>query len=520
MEDKAFGKKKSRGLWSLLFSAQTTVVLMLAFQIAIMIWTYVQVRSHFVVIYGVMVCVGFAVVLYIVNSKDNPEYKIAMILPLLIFPVFGALLYVYLHLDLGTQSLQKSLKETHFEATRFMQQDPDVMGMLRKANPADANLVYYVSHQLGYPIHTNTSAQYFPSGEDMFEELLYQLEQAKDYIFMEYFIIDRGYMWTAILNILKKKAKEGVEVRVMYDGFCVVSLLPYHYPKKLESYGIHCKMFSPLKPALSTYQNNRDHRKICVIDGEVGFTGGINLADEYINRRERFGYWKDAAIMLRGNAVQNLTMTFLEMWNVQEKNPVECRYYQTPKDLEPARGNGFILPFSDSPFDQEQLGERVYFHMLEHAKKYVHIMTPYLVLDNDMIRHMKYAAKSGVEVVIIMPHIPDKWYAFALAKTYYEELIEAGVQIYEFTPGFVHAKVYVSDDDTAVVGTINCDYRSLFLHFECGAFIYRNRVVWDIEDDFQATLKKSQRVSLATCRKRSAWMKIAGSVLRLFAPLF
>ena len=274
-----------------------------------------------------------------------------------------------------------------------------------------------------------------------------------------------------------------------------------------------------MRPVLSSYQNNRDHRKICVIDGKVAFTGGINLADEYINQKERFGHWKDTAIMLRGDAVQNLTILFLQMWNITQRQPEDYKKYLTTKALDVKRELGFVLPYGDSPFDKELAGEQVYFHILGHAKKYVHIMTPYLILDNEMVTALTFAAKCGIEVIIIMPHIPDKWYAFLLAKTYYGELIEAGVQIYEYTPGFVHAKVFVSDNDTATVGTINLDYRSFYHHFECGTFIYNNPVVWDIERDFQATLGKCEKVTLTVLKSGSLVERIIGWVLRLVAPL-
>lgn len=256
-----------------------------------------------------------------------------------------------------------------------------------------------------------------------------------------------------------------------------------------------------------------------MIDGKTGFTGGINLGDEYINRKERFGYWKDTAVMIKGDAVQSLTMLFLQMWNVSELKKEKFEPYLTTmaKQLKPE--TGFVLPYGDSPYDHENVGEEVYVHILNHAKKYVHIMTPYLILDNGMLDTLTRAAKSGIEVCIIMPHIPDKWYAFAVAKTYYRELIEAGVNIYEFAPGFVHAKVFVSDDDTATVGTVNLDYRSLYLHFECGIFVYDNPVVHKIEKDFQETLKKSCKVTASDIGNTGIFMRICGRVLRLIAPL-
>ena len=326
-------------------------------------------------------------------------------------------------------------------------------------------------------------------------------------------------MWDTILKILRKKVREGVEVRFMYDGMCAISMLPYNYPEQLKRYGIQCKMSNAVRPFLSTTQNNRDHRKICVIDGKVGFTGGINLGDEYINRKVRFGHWKDTAVMLKGDAVQSLTMIFLQMWNVEERRPENYSRYLTRKREGLRRELGYVIPYADSPFDNENVGEEVYFHILNHAKKYVHIMTPYLILDNEMLTTLTRAAKSGIEVIIIMPHIPDKWYAFVVAKTYYKELIEGGVQIYEYRPGFVHAKVFVSDDDTATVGTINLDYRSLYLHFECGTFIYNNSEIDRIERDFQHTLTKCHKVTLLEVKNRTILTKVSGQVLRLLAPL-
>ena len=360
---------------------------------------------------------------------------------------------------------------------------------------------------------------YFPLGEYKFRYLVEELKAARKFIFMEYFIVEEGYMWDTILKILRKKVREGVEVRFMYDGMCAISMLPYNYPEQLKRYGIQCKMSNAVRPFLSTTQNNRDHRKICVIDGKVGFTGGINLGDEYINRKVRFGHWKDTAVMLKGDAVQSLTMIFLQMWNVEERRPENYSRYLTRKREGLRRELGYVIPYADSPFDNENVGEEVYFHILNHAKKYVHIMTPYLILDNEMLTTLTRAAKSGIEVIIIMPHIPDKWYAFVVAKTYYKELIEGGVQIYEYRPGFVHAKVFVSDDDTATVGTINLDYRSLYLHFECGTFIYNNSEIDRIERDFQHTLTKCHKVTLLEVKNRTILTKVSGQVLRLLAPL-
>ncbi len=518
MENKA-AKKAKKGILSVLFSRTALILLLIILQLAVMLGAATMLNDYAVYVYGAFIVLGAVIVIHIINEKGNPAFNMTWMLLVLIFPAFGCLFYIWVKSQLGTRYIGKRLRELRLDTAKYMGQKSEVIEALRSSKPSNANLAHYMQYHLGFPAYRNTEAEYFSCGEEKFPALLRELNKAERFIFMEYFIVEEGYMWDSILNILKKKVAAGVEVRFMYDGMCSISMLPYNYPKQLRKFGIQCKMFSPIRPVLSTTQNNRDHRKICVIDGKVGFTGGINLGDEYINRKERFGYWKDTAVMLKGDAVQSLTMLFLQMWNVTELKPDHFENYLTPMKSELRRELGFMLPYGDSPYDNENVGEEVYFHILNHAKKYVHIMTPYLILDSGMLDTLTRAAKSGIEVCIIMPHIPDKWYAFAVAKTFYRELIEAGVQIYEFIPGFVHAKIFVSDNDTATVGTINLDYRSLYLHFECGVFIYNNPVVWDIERDFQETLKKCRRISVSDLRKTSLPMRLCGRVLRLIAPL-
>lgn len=512
------GKAKS-GLSRIIFSRTGFILLLILIQLGLFIVTTNLLQSYALFINGTLRVVGVVVLIYIINAEGNPAFKMTWMLCVMAFPAVGTFFYIYVKSQVGVRWMGKRLATLKIETDPYMMQDMDVVDALRASKPANANLAYYLAHHMGFPTYRNTEVTYFPLGEDKFDALVPELKKARKYIFMEYFIVEKGYMWDTILKILVQKAREGVEVRFMYDGTCAISNLPYEYPQELERKGIRCKMMNPIRPFLSTVQNNRDHRKICVIDGRVGFTGGINLGDEYINRKERFGHWKDTAVMLKGDAVQSLTMLFLQMWNVDEKEEEHYTRYLTPRRQGLRRELGYVLPYGDSPFDNENVGEEVYFHILNHAKKYVHIMTPYLILDNEMITTLTRTAKSGIEVIIIMPHIPDKWYAFVVAKTYYRELIRAGVQIYEYKPGFVHAKVFVSDDDTATVGTINLDYRSLYLHFECGVFIYNNSVVDRVERDFQETLMKCHKVSLVELRNRSLFSKITGQVLRLFAPL-
>ena len=339
---------------------------------------------------------------------------------------------------------------------------------------------------------------------------------------MEYFIVEHGVMWDAILQVLETKAAEGVEVRFMYDGMGNLFTLPHGYEKAMQEKGIQCKIFAPVRPALSSYQNNRDHRKICVIDGHTAFTGGVNLADEYINQRVRFGHWKDTAVMIKGKAVDSFTMMFLQLWDVTERDGEEYRRFLCPPEFHMPAGmayGGFVMPYADSPLDGENIGESVYLDILGRSRRYVHITTPYLILDDTTLAALKFAAKRGVEVIIIMPHIPDKLYAYLLARSYYAELLRAGVQIYEYTPGFIHAKTVVVDDKVATVGTINFDYRSLYLHFECGVWMFNCSSIYEIKEDYMDTLAKCDEVTKEKIRETSRLKLFGQSLLRLVAPL-
>ena len=514
--------KKARKLLRIIFGRTAFVVMSLLLQISILLAGFRFLSHYMVYIYGGFTLLSAFVILYVVNKDENPSFKLAWIIPITVIPVFGTLLYLFLELQWEGKIINRKLRENISDTQPYLKQNPRYMEQLAKTSRSNANLAAYIENSGSYPVYGNTNVKYYPVGEEMFEDMKKELEKAKRFIFMEYFIVERGEMWDSLLEILERKVQEGVEVRFMYDGMCCLVLLPYSYPRELRAKGLKAKMFAPIRPALSTYQNNRDHRKILVIDGHTAFTGGINLADEYINRKVRFGHWKDTGIMVKGDAVTSFTMMFLQMWNITEKEPEDYgRYLRDPEFFYPPELSmeGFVIPYGDSPLDKETVGELVYLDIINTARNYVHIMTPYLILNYELVQALQFAAKRGVETIIIMPHIPDKEYAFLLAKAHYEELIRAGVQIYEYTPGFVHAKVFTSDDEKAVVGTINMDYRSLYLHFECAAYIYRNEVIKDVERDFKETLAKSQVITLEECRHYPWYKKFAGRVLRLFAPL-
>lgn len=497
------------------------VVIFLAIQIVFMCMPILYLRNYAEIYYTISIILSVIAMIYIISDDVNTSFKIAWTIPVLVLPLFGTLMYSYVKLELGTKILRKRLSDIIKDSDKFLVQNEDVFKKVSKEDKAEGNFAVYMKDKAHFPIYDGTATKYFPLGEDKYAEMIKELEKAEKFIFMEYFIVDEGEMWNNILEILKKKVKEGVEVRFMYDGTCTIFLLPVSYPKKMEALGIKCKVFSPIRPVLSTVQNNRDHRKILVIDGKVAFTGGINLADEYINKTVRFGHWKDTAIMIKGSAVKSFTVMFLQNWSITEPEIEDYSKYivQDFPEIQSEDTSGYVIPYSDSPLDHENVGQNVYLDILYRAKKYVHIMTPYLILDDEMITALTYAAKRGVDTVIIMPHIPDKKYAYLLARTYYAELIQAGVKIYEYTPGFVHAKVFVSDDTRAVVGSINLDYRSLFLHFECAAYTYKTSSVKETEEDYLATLEKCVRITSEDCKKYGFFKRVIGKTLRIIAPL-
>lgn len=507
-------------VFKIVFGRTMIAFIALFFQIAILYVSYKFYEQYIGYIFIGFIVISATVVVCIINAKQNPAFKLAWIIPVLIFPFFGVTMYIFLKSQQTPKRIQRRIAKLEEEAKPLLIQDEKTLKELKEKSHSVYNLAKYMENAGDFLTYKNTDVEYFPIGEAKFKKLVEELKKANNYIFMEYYIIAKSNMWNTILDILEEKVKQGVEVRVMYDGMCSISMLPWHFDDKLKEKGIKCKIFSPIYPVISTAQNNRDHRKIVVIDGSVAFTGGINIGDEYINEYERFGHWKDTSIMLRGDAVKSFVIMFLQMWNLDEKNKDDYTKYINSKQEDGNQDNtSYVIPYSDNPYDEDNIAEQVYLDILNTAQKYVHIMTPYLILDNEIMGALKYASKRGVEVIIIMPHIPDKKYAYLLAKTYYRELLEAGVKIYEYTPGFVHAKVFLSDDEEAVVGTINLDFRSLYLNFECAAYMYQSKVIKDIEDDYQNTLLECEEVTIEKHNKYSIFKKIIGRILRLFAPL-
>lgn len=512
--------KQIKHIARIIFSQKATIILLLLAQIMFIVFTFVGLSVQYQYLNLIFTVIALALTIYILNKHENPAYKLVWIVPLLAMPLFAVVAYFILKNQYGTKKLRRNHFQKRVSTKPFLKQNENVLNDLEVQDKNVYRLANYVDKFGGFPIYRNTTVEYFKIGEEKFEAMKREMRKAKHFIFLEYFIVASGEMWSEIEQILLEKVKEGVDVRMIYDG--MTSRLPYRYDKKLRKMGIKCYVYNPFRPMISTIQNNRDHRKILIVDGHTAFNGGINIGDEYINKIVRFGHWKDTAVMIKGEAVWNFTMMFLQMWEIVSGEGMATDYdmYRPEKNQTvQIESDGFVLPYGDSPLDDENVGEMVYLNIINSAKDYIYITTPYLIIDYELITALGYAAKSGVDVKIIVPAIPDKWYVKTIGWSYYRELIDLGVKIYEYN-GFIHAKNFVSDDTTAVVGTINLDYRSLYLHFECATYMYRMPCVANVKEDFLHILNHNCReVTVKDCIERPLVSRMLSAVLRTFAPL-
>ncbi len=510
-----------RKLIDTLFSRLVIVGLLIALQAVFLVVFIWRLSSYFVFLYGALLVLSILVTLWLVNKNDNPSYKLAWIIPIMTFPMFGGLFYLFFGNTHVSKKMTSGMVRVAKRTLPLLKQDESLGEKLGKLDKGIQNQSHYITYHSGYPLFGRTETAYLSPGEAKFEALKAELEKAEHFIFLEYFIIEKGVMWDGVLEILRRKAAAGVDVRVMYDDCGCLTTLPGGYDRQLEEMGIQCVRFNKFRPVLSMIMNHRDHRKIAVIDGHTGFMGGVNLADEYINAVDKHGHWKDASVMLKGEAVWSLTVMFLQMWEIVTGSEEDYECFRPHRSHPAPFGeDGFVQPYSDSPIDQERVGEMVYTNIISRAKDYVYIASPYLIIDNEMATSLILAAKSGVDVRIMTPHRGDKWYVHSLTRAYYRQLIEGGVKIYEYEPGFVHSKTFVADDEVGVVGTINLDYRSLYLHFECGVWMYRSRAVMQVKEDYVKTLEKCIPITLDSELINAGPVKsLVRAVLRLFAPL-
>jgi cardiolipin synthase len=501
------------------FRRRVLVIAILLAQILFLMFLIAGSSRYFHYLSWTLNVISILVSLYILNKKEKSAYKLTWIFLILMIPIFGGILYIFFYIQSNPHWLKRIIADVDGKTEALFLLPGNSLSPFSAVHPEYSPQSYYIQEYAGFPVYTRTRAKYLDSGEAFFECVLLELEKAERYIFMEFFILRQGVMLDPIVEILERKARAGLDVRIIYDDLGCFMSLPTNFKSILETKGIKCTIFNPFRPILSSLQNNRDHRKIISIDGKTAFTGGINLADEYINAINRFGHWKDAAIMISGHAAWSLTLIFLRTWNYyrKERDDYQLLY---PWKNEPCteESDGYVQPYADNPLDDENVGEHVYIKIINSAKRYVYINTPYLVVDDNLLSALTLAAKSGVDVRIITPHRWDKWMVAVTSRSYYRQLVSSGVKVYEYISGFNHSKTFVSDDKVATVGTTNLDFRSLYLHFECGVLVYDNSVVEGVKRDFLDTLPLCHRITPADCA-RNALQRLVQDILRLFAPL-
>lgn len=503
------------------FNLAPIFLILLIFQIFVLFEISTVFTGFIEAFYAFFQLANFFLAVHIVNRDQNPGYKITWLVVMFLFPPAGALFYLYVRTSPFTGKIVDRIRKRMEHTRHLMRSSEEVEAYLEDQGSDYKGLAHYLETHGVYPAYQNTALDYYPEGASGFEAILEAIGQAEKFIFLEYFIIKPGELLDHLLDLLEKKVSQGVEVRFLYDGMNKSINVPWSFNLELQDLGIKTRVFSPLVPIFMTYQNNRDHRKILVIDGKVGFVGGVNLADEYTNIIEVYGHWKDNVLRIEGEAVRSLTNQFLLLWNFdQEINEDVTDYLDQCSATPRSQGlKGLVVPYTDIPEDDEGIGETIYMDMIYRAKDRIQIMTPYLILDHEMIMALIYAAKRGVHVTIYMPHIPDKPYAFYLAQTYYPQLIKGGVEIREYIPGFLHSKTFLVDGKEATVGSVNLDYRSLYLNYENGCWFTDSPALEEIAKDFQYLEENSLVISLDYLKSRPLWQRISGRALRLLAPL-
>lgn len=505
---------KSKNSVGRLIFAILSFLLQTLWSVALAIWL----NNYSMVLSLLFTVVAIVAVMRIYCSQSNAAFKMPWIILILAFPVLGLCLYLMFGHREATRGMRKRFERIRPEIIEALKQDADVMTELENRDFGVANQCRYIYDYGKYPAYYNTDVVFYSEASDAFEAQLEELKKAEHFIFMEYHAIEEAQAFARLKNVLAERVKNGVEVRLIYDDVGSIGFIDAAFVKRMEAVGVQCRMFNPVTPVFNIFMNNRDHRKITVIDNKIGFTGGYNLADEYFNLVHPYGYWKDTGVKLIGEAVESFTAMFLEMWNAMERTDTDYNQYLIKPSYQ-AKEKGIVHPYADSPLDSEYVGENVYLNLIKHAKHYVYIDTPYLIISDEMRRELCLAAKRGVDVRIITPGIPDKKAIYRVTRSYYSGLVQSGVRIYEYTPGFLHAKQVICDDELATVGTINFDFRSLYHHFENGVLLYGYDCIKDIKRDFAATIEASHEVTEEYCAGKKRILLIVQAFWRLFAPL-
>ena len=515
--------KKSRGeknIWVMLIKLAISLVVLA-----------VQVLIFYVIFKGSAVLstyfttgtrvLQFIVVLYILYGHERLAYKIPWLIMIMFLPVAGIIIYFLWGASKVGKKMRMARDKTISNSYHLLQDDNKEIVEIEVKDKQTVKQVKLLKELSKYPVYANEGIEYLDIGETCFERMLDDMKNAKKYILIEFFIIAKGNLFNRIYDILEQKLKEGVKVTVMADGWGSFLRYPKHMLDELEDLGATVKKYNPLRFGVNTYINYRDHRKIVVIDGTIAYTGGINIADEYTNEQIRFGHWKDNGIRVVGKAVESYLVAFLKNYEIATNTTPDYKWYFDNKGIceECTNLQGYNMFFTDGPDNRKNPAESVYIKILNAAKDYVYIYTPYFVASPELLTAILNASYSGVDVRIITPHKPDKWYVHLTTRSYYEVLLEAGVKVYEYLPGFLHAKTFVSDDTTAIVGSINLDYRSLNLNYECGAWMYKTGTELAIKQDFINTMEKSQEISLDEVKNRNIFVKMLEAIINTFAPL-
>ena len=516
------GKKKTQnGVKRLMFS-----VLSILLEVLFLIVIFKGLNEYAVFIDNLTRIFAVILVLKIYGRNETSSMKTPWIILILTFPILGVALYLLIGMNGGTKKMRMRYKKIDEKLLPLLPENKEVLERLNMSDPKAGNVSNYIERNACYPVYQNTDVIYFDEAVKGLEAQLADLAKAEQFIFMEYHAIEDEYAWSRIQAVLEERVKAGVEVRVFYDDMGSIGFVNLSFARKLEAKGIACRVFNPLLPGLNMFLNNRDHRKITVIDGKVGYTGGYNLANEYFNYTHPYGEWKDTGIRMEGDAVASLTAAFLEMWEASGKTPagvdvldIEAQKKYLVQHPYQAQQTGYIQPYADCPLDGIQVGEDVYISIANKADRYCWFMTPYLIITDEMTHALSLAARRGVDVRIITPGIPDKKLIYSITRSFYHNLVQDGVRIYEWTPGFCHAKMSVADDCMATCGTINLDYRSLYHHFENGCFMADCDAVLDIRRDMEQIFEQCREVTEKYKSGRSATLRLGQLFLRLFAEL-
>lgn len=508
-------EKGKKTLFDLFFSRFTIIAFLLIIQLTLIFFIFEFFYHQVLFWFGGSILFSLFILMKMLDKPSNPSIQLTWAIIILFFPIVGGLLYIYIQSDVGYKIVRNHLG--HIDSITKDMLGKNDLDEFNKTNPSDSQLATYLYNYGGFPVYSSCDVKYFKLGEEMFDDMIKTMSQAKKYIYLEFFIIEEGLMLGKILKVLKEKVDQGVEVRFMYDGTCAFNKVSFNYHEKLKKLGIKCKVYAPIQPIITTLYNNRDHRKILIIDGKYAYTGGVNLADEYINHTHPFGHWKDTAVRVEGKAVESFLMMFNKMW-FSDLNVTASHFeYKMSNNLR--IDNGYVIPYGDQPFDNENVGEMVYLDLINKAQDHIYISSPYFIVDTEIITALSFASKRGVDVKIVLPGIADKKSANYLAKSSYKQLLDAGIEVYEYKNGFNHAKMFEVDGTKATVGTVNLDYRSLYLHFECGLLMFYTSCIQEIHQDMLDMISKSEKITYSHIRKYKFKQKAITRLLKIFAPL-